>query len=238
MDLPSNLTSKKFTTECISSATDPNLAYISAIYKGSDNYKLSVCKFDFKANSAKVISETIDNDHIKNIKKSVDEAYKKTGDLALGEVFQFEVQHMAEYNGTIVVSFGDRGSQDPPYQLIQSTIINGYDEDLNQKFQQVMPSSTVYGPTSNIETGYYYRDNKLCVTANTGNMRFRTLYGQLDLSTGKWITLRKLEKEKIDGSDFLTGNNLWYKDSFVLIYVPFKNGYNSRIDLSIQQNSY
>lgn len=69
-------------------------------------------------------------------------------------------------------------------------------------------------------------------------MKFSTLYGLLDLSTGKWLTFKKLEKKKIDGSDYLTAYNLWYKDNFGLIYVPFKHSLSSNIDLSAQLNNY
>lgn len=196
-----------------------------------------MCKFDFKSNSAKVVSEAIDNDLIKSIKKSTDETYKKTGDLAFGKLFDFEVKHMAEYGGVITVSFGDKWAQES-YQIEGSTIINGYDEEMNQKFQQVMATNTVYGPTSNTKPDYHFQDNKLCMTANTGNIKLSTIYGQLDLNTGKWITFKKLEKSKIDGSDFITDHNLWYPDSFILIYVPFTHSFGSKINLSMQQNSY
>ncbi|MBS1528213.1 MAG: hypothetical protein JST19_21385 [Bacteroidetes bacterium] len=58
------------------------------------------------------------------------------------------------------------------------------------------------------------------------------------MNTGKWITYKRLEKGKIDGSDFITNHNLWYKDNFALIYVPFTHSFGSKIDLSIQQNPY
>ncbi|MGN6640950.1 MAG: hypothetical protein ACTHJ8_18715, partial [Mucilaginibacter sp.] len=156
MDLPKKLYSPKLTAKCISSAKDMNVVYLAADYKGSDDFKLAICKFDFGNNSSKVVNEIITREHIRDIKKKVDETYKKIGDLSFGgKVFDFEVKNLADFGGTITVSFGDHWDFNN-YQIEGSTIINGYDEDLNQKFQQVMASNTVYGPSSDVATVYYY----------------------------------------------------------------------------------
>ncbi|MBS1528212.1 MAG: hypothetical protein JST19_21380 [Bacteroidetes bacterium] len=159
--LPEKIHEPELSTAGISSASDADVAYLSSYYRDANkDYKLTLCKFDFKNNSSKAVSETNDRDHLKEIKKTVDESYRKLGYLTFGELFEFEVKHMEECGNTIIVSIGDRWARDA-YQNEGSTIINGYDEDLNQKFRQVVPTWTTHGGTSNTATGYYYHDSKL-----------------------------------------------------------------------------
>ncbi|HVS90708.1 MAG TPA: hypothetical protein VHE59_01665 [Mucilaginibacter sp.] len=238
LNLPEKLHEPELSTACISAASDPDVVYLSSYYRDSNkDYKLTLCKFDFKNNSSKSVSETNDGDHLKELKKTVDESYRKLGFLTFGKLFDFEVNHMAEYGGVITIAIGDSWALNN-YQNEGSVIIAGYDEDMNQKFEQVVPIWTTGGPTSNTAMGYYFHDNKLCITANTGNTRFATIYAELDLNAGKWIRYKRLEKAKIDGSDFITNHNLWYKNNFALIYVPFTHFLHGKVDLSLQQNAY
>lgn len=220
------------------SSSDPDVAYFSLVHKNLNrDYELSVCKLDFNTNSGKIVNEVLTKDHLKSIEKNFSTTDKKIDHPDMGAGFLFVVKHLEVYDGVVLVSFEASFGQDH-YAVENATILNAYDKDLNLKFQQVLPNITVHGLTSAIAVDYYHSGNNLYLIANTGNMKFYTLYGQLDLASGKWIKLQRIEKEKIDSSDYTNDRNLWYKDGFILIYMPFTNGLLSKVDLSLQLNAY
>ncbi|HWD89433.1 MAG TPA: hypothetical protein VG367_14980 [Mucilaginibacter sp.] len=239
VDMPEQTKTDEITYGSACSSMDPNVAYFGLMHKNpSKDLELTVCKVDFTANSGKIVNEILTKSHVKTIEKSfippdkIDKAY-------IGSEYFFVLKHMWEYDGTLSVVYGGKYQEGNGYWIENSAIINGYDKDLNQSFQQVLPNRTTFALTSHATAGFYHNsNNNLCVVVNTGNMTFDTMFGQLDLATGKWVKLKMLEKKKITSSDFTPPTDLWYKDSFILIYQPFTHGLDAKVDLDLQLNSF
>jgi hypothetical protein len=222
----------------IPSESEKDIAYFSIIHQNPQkDYELSVCKLDFNKRVSKLVNEVLSNSHLKAIEKAFIKPDKKLDDANIGSADFLVVKHMGHYDGTLIVTYGADFIKDN-YRIQYSSVINGYDNDLNLKYQQVMPTKTVYGPTGDASASFCHNGDKISMTANEGNMLFHTIYGQMDLNTGKWLKLQRLDKDKLDRSDFVTPHNLWYKDNFTLIYVPFKNGVNGKLNFSLQSNPY
>lgn len=129
---------------------------------------------------------------------------------------------------------GDRGL----ITYLSAIVINGYGGDLDQKFQRVFPVTKVTGFTSFTVVRFYYDNGDIYLLSDNDGTNFHTLYGQLDLNTGKWVKPQKLEKGKIDSTDSVQEYNLWYKDSFIAIYQSLTRFLNSTVDISLKVNLY
>lgn len=238
IDMPAKWDHDKTTYSYATSATDPNVVYFSVIHKNpAKDVELTVCKLDFNNNTGKSTNEPLTRAHLKSIEKSFVSPNSKLDNADIGSPEVLHIKGTENYDGVLVVTYGTSFSRFNSI-MEEATVINGYDADLNPKFQQVMPTFISFAPTEYPGLGYHAYNHTLYVTANNGSPRFKTLLGQLDLGTGKWLRLEQLGKDKIDGSDYITGNNLWYPGNFILIYVPFTSLWNGRVDLSMQLNSY
>jgi hypothetical protein len=238
LDMRTGSSSEQITFNCTASATENNVAYFSIIHRNPQkDYELSICKLDFKQGQAKLVNQPLLNDHLKSIEKAFVRPDKKLDNPNVGHADFLVLKTIADYDGTLIITYGAdffKGN----YHIQNSSVIDGYDKDLKLKYEQVMPNETTYGPTGNLSASIYREGDKMYMITNYGDMTYYTIYGQMDLNTGKWLKLQRLEKEKLSKSDFVTPHNLWYKDNFLLFYVPFKNGLNSKLDFSLQSNPY
>ncbi|HVV55949.1 MAG TPA: hypothetical protein VHC47_11510, partial [Mucilaginibacter sp.] len=161
------------------SETEKDVAYFSILHRNlQKQYELSVCRLDFSQGKGKMVNEELSNDHLKSIEKAFVRPDKELDDAYVGKGDFLVVKHMADYGGTLIVTYGADFFRDN-YRIQNSSVINAYDKDLNLKFQQVMPSVTVYAPTGNASASFHNEGDKMYMVANYGNMKYYTIYGQL-----------------------------------------------------------
>jgi hypothetical protein len=219
------------------SPTAPNTVYFGMLHKNPEkDMELSVIKADFNTNTSKVVSEVLKKEHVKAIEKSSAPLDKKIKKAEIdGNYDSFAIHYIAEYKGLLILTFNDyflssfAGTTYPNYT---ATVINAYSTDLVPKFQQVLPT---WGNIPFVD--YHFSDNDMSTISNFGYVSFDTHYAQLDLGTGAWVKMQKLDKNKISGGDFASAANLWYKNSVVLVYQPLTHSSDPNVNISLQQNS-
>lgn len=200
------------------SATDRNVFYFASLVRNADHdAELTVGKMDFNNKSLQTVNEIFDSKHLRAIEKDHVPSDKNLERPDVGVKMGMEVQHIQEYNGTIVVSVANTETPgNESYAVEQSIIINGYDLNLKQKFQQVMPSSYRY--SHNLDECYYFMDNSLYLTANNGKFKVNTYWGKLDLTTGNWVKLMQLPKPELNKYAY-SGDVLYFKNGFIIPYM-------------------
>jgi hypothetical protein len=204
------------------SSNDQNIAYFASVHKNYDkDRELTVCKLDFTTRTSQIVNEVLDGKHIRSIEKNYSPFDKKLDKPDVGGGSYMAVRYMEEYNGTLLVTFSEhyiasigKGGFFKEYSLI----INGYDLNLKQKFQQILPSLSESTPHL-LYTGYHFINNALYVIANTGERKRSTFYGQLDLSTGNWLKLEILPRKGIENYEYSDKNVLWFTNGFIVPYM-------------------
>lgn len=209
------------------SDADRNVLYMALVHPNqNDDRQLTVSKFDFGNHTVNATSEVFSKQHTKEIENAYvpfDKDLKKP-EIGPGGLTE---KYIKESHGTLLVVLSKSNSSqsyDPTNQSYHGTgwqdshIINGYDLNLNPKFQQVMPT---------------YR-NGLTFSAHGQNNSFYIhsgdLFGQLDLSTGKWLKLRKTSK--------LGQRVMWFTNDFIIPYRESSGIHAGVSDVSLQLNNY
>jgi hypothetical protein len=107
-------------------------------------------------------------------------------------------------------------------------VINCYDTDLKQRFQQVMP--VIYKCDRELATGFEFSENDVKILSNGG---FGPAYGQLDLSTGKWLKLELLSNHEISDA-----NAIWFNDNFVVPFLRERGQSHPKYNIDLGLNNY
>ncbi|MBK0378383.1 hypothetical protein [Mucilaginibacter segetis] len=229
----------------IPSKLNSNVVYYSVIYKNQDNdTELGVGKFDFQNNGKDFVKEVYDKQTMKAIKKNYISINKKIDDPDMGNSGKLKILYADEYNDKLFVTLSTvnhiSSSISGGWYVGQDAhIINCYDQNLKRNFQQVLPSRYIY-PAQLLETGSHFQKQKLYIVANnrSGNT-INGLYAVLDINTGKWEKMEILPKKHIDKTDYVEGLSiLWFNNNFVIPYFSLKGLMRSKLNISLQQNTY
>ncbi|RFZ90836.1 hypothetical protein D0C36_17955 [Mucilaginibacter conchicola] len=224
------------------SDVDNNVLYYGMFFRSQDKQMvLNIGKFDFATNKKEYSNEVFTKDHLKQIKKNFVPIDKKIDENDAGDARGFGIKYINEIDGKLIVSFAansqlvsNRGS----YFMEATTIINGYDKNLQPKFQVLLPSKSG-SPHRTLETGYHFVNNKLHIISNSTEHSNSGLYAVLDVNTGNWDKMAYLSKKHLNKDDFSDGPNiLWFKDCFLVPYFDPKGWTQSSYNIALQQNTY
>jgi hypothetical protein len=189
---------------------DRNKIYYAVIYKNTNkNPELNVGKFDFINGKESSATEEFNKKEEKRLKKSYVGINKKIDDADFSS-FQVELKYANEMNGKLVVALASHSeytSTKGSVTIDYATLINGYDLELNQKFQQLMPIKSS-NPFIKLYNGYYITNDKLNILSNYTSSMMNGHYqalSVLDLNTGTWDKMDILSKKHINNGDFADG---------------------------------
>jgi hypothetical protein len=222
-----------------------SVLYYSLMYKDLTNkeMELGIGKLDFSSGKKQFVNEVFSKDHIKSLEKAFVPVNKKMDKPDLGSPKNLGVRGIGENNGHLVISLSSRSSSQGTmgvWEQESSTLLNGYDTDLNLKYQQFIPSGYSF-PNRLLPSGYYFNKNKLFVISNDkqGMTTMFATYGVLDLTSGKWDKMIWLSKKKISNSDFAGSSSvLWYSNGLIVPYLDIKSGIGTtKYNITLQQNS-
>ena len=183
------------------SPTDNNVVYCALTHSNPNNdHELTVGKFNFNKHSGQIVNEVYDKKYVRTIEHNFVPFDKKLDKPIIGFDNEYlNVRYIEEYNGTLLVTLSEWSSDRlsagtfPIGDL--SIVINGYDLNLKQKLQQVFPIH--YGFYFPFFVAYHTDNNSLYVVANTATRGLVPLYGQLDLNTGNWFKMEKLDSHPL-----------------------------------------
>ncbi len=217
------------------SSTDQNVVYFAAAHKNSNrDRELTVCKINFNNKTCQLTSEPLEGKQFRSIEKNYVPFDKKLDKPTIDGGEYMAVRFVAENNGILIVAFADESIQESASKFFRdnSIIINGYDVNLKQKFQKIMPSLSDWQRA--LHADYHFENNSLYVIANTGKRSKETIYGQLDLTTGNWLKQEMLDRKGIGTQEFTDKNILWFTNGFIVPYADLKNAitYKKVIDLA------
>lgn len=224
---------------------DQNKAYYAIIYKNKDkNTELNIGKFDFSSGKEYFVTEDLTKKELKKLEKSFVKVNKKINDPELSS-YQIELKYVNEINGKLIVALADFSQisyNGTTMNMDYGILINGYDSDLNQKFQQIMPVKSS-NPFIKLNSGYHITNDKLNIVSNYTSGMFN-MHGQalgiLDLNAGTWDKMDILSKKLINNSDFIDGNGvMWFGNSYIVPYCNPKSMVSYfRSEITLQQNQY
>lgn len=210
---------------------DRNILYLALTHDNHNNDReLYMGKFDFSTNTAQSTSEVFTGKHIRAMENSFVQVSPQFEKPNIGSQKKaIIVRYFQEHDGRLIVVaseyFEETSSSNtsgiPIFgvgytvtsYLEKALIINGYDQNLKQQFQQLMP---VYydgrGPST---TGVTFHENRLKIISNNegeNSDRFPA-YGELDLSTGKWLNMVLLKGGQQYTAD---AHIIWFTNSFIV----------------------
>jgi hypothetical protein len=230
--------------QLLASVSNNNVLYYGVTYLNQDNdAELGIGKFDFSTGKKFFVTEAFDKAHVKTLQKTFVPVNKKIDDADLGSRDNLHLRYLAETGGVLVAALTSRSSRSGSqgmWMIENAVLINGYDESLKTKFQQILPSSYVV-PNILLPLGYHVAKNKFYVVDNNkhGINTLNAVYGCLDVSTGKWDKMDELSKKKIANPDWSSGSAiLWFADSYVIPYFSPKGLMQNKFDITLQQNNY
>jgi hypothetical protein len=218
-----------------------DVLYYSLMYKNpaSKEMELGIGKLDFSDGKKQFVTEVFSKNHIKSLEKAFVPVNKKMDKPDLKEAKNLGIKEIREDNGRLVIAltatrfvdgWGEEGS----------TLLNGYDGELNLKFQQFIPAGYTF-PHRLLSSSYHFSNNKLSVVSNDkrGQVTVFATYAVLDLTSGQWDKMIWLSKKKISNSEFVGGESvLWYGNNFIVPYLDTRTGItNVKYDITLQQNS-
>ncbi|HEY4195666.1 MAG TPA: hypothetical protein VGM63_09020 [Mucilaginibacter sp.] len=222
------------------SAENANVLFYAIIApnKNKDD-QLTVSKLDFNNHTTQSVTEVLDRKHIKEIEKAYVPFDKKLDkpDISFrrGQHAGLNVKHVEEYNGTLLVAWSYSGiipgnMNSYTYQD-NALVINGYSPDLKPKLQQVLPILFNGHPMS---SAFHAANNSLYVITSTSVPKDFSVFGQLDINSGKWL---KLEPLPLDKKHFANKDVCWFKESLVVpmmrpvgLLPPLKEDFDLQLD--------
>ena len=209
------------------SDTNRNVLYMALVHPNANKDKeLTVSKFDFGNHTVNTTSEVFSKQHVKEIENAYVPFNKDLKKLDIGPSGLTE-KYIKEWNGTLLVVLTESESArfvDPingkfsGVSRQDSHIINGYDTNLSPKFQQLMPTYN-----NGLTFSAHGRNNSIYI--HSGN-----LFGQLDLSSGRWQKLQKTSK--------IGSKVMWFTSDFI---IPYRGPSGIRAgvsDVNLQLNNY
>jgi hypothetical protein len=210
------------------SEADRNILYLSIGHTNKDDDReIITAKFNFATRLAQATTQVFTHKHVKEVEKSYVPVNNDFPAANLGSAKkQMRVDYVAEQNGKLITVSAEIYSV--ALNNVQTfygggLVISCYDSDLKQLFQQVMPVS--YSREIPLTTGYALGTNQLKIVSNSG---YASTFGQLDLSTGKWLKLAWIKADAHDSDKHV----IWFTDTFIVPYVhPRAFGSKYNIDL-------
>ncbi len=226
------------------SSVHPDVVYYGTSYSTeNENAELGIGKLDFAGGKKLFVTETFDRDHVKALEKSFVKINKKADDVDLGARKGLHIRYLAEVNGTVIATVTSRHFESSSYgswDCENSVLVNGYDENLATRFQQILPANYKY-PNRFLPVAYHIAKNKMYVISNekSGLTTITGIYGCLDLASGTWEKMLALSKKHISDSDYSNGAAaMWFADSFAVAYIARKTLRPNSFDIVLQQNAY
>lgn len=225
------------------SEEDRNALYYSLLYLNPDkNPILGIGKLDFQSNKTFYTNQLLDKSALKSIRKNFTPINKEFDDVDLGNPNGMAIKYMEENDGNIIVATASNtyySSSSGVMVKENNMLLNVYDKDLKMKFQQVIPVNSMYNRS--LTTGFNIAKDHLYIVSNQhkGLRSDISVFGSLNLNTGKWDKMEYLSKKHIDSSDFSDGSFvLWFADKYVVPYCSPKLLAPSKYDLTLQMNNY
>ena len=234
----------KIVISIATSLADGDVAYFALMHKNlSGDRELTVGKLDFKAKVGIVNNQVFTGQYFKSIEKNYAFPDKEFSKPDLGYKSDLDVRHLEEFNGTLVTTLSDRtsisnsGNNSQSYEEEYASIINGYDFNLKQKFQQVLPIFCKYPYT--LETDYHVNGNFLYILSNIGKGKLSMLYAQLDLINGSWKKLEKLSKDELGSqSSYAVNTTIWFDRNFLITFMRPHGFLAGKDVIDLQSNDY
>jgi hypothetical protein len=213
------------------SQEDRNTLYMALAHKNQNSDReLYLAKFDFAANTSQTATEVFTGKHLRAIEKSFVPLDGQFGEPNIGsQKKELTVRYLKENNGRLIVAasefFEEQNTTttgrvgvvtvglttNTHYE--KALIINCYDQSLKQQFQQLMP--VYYEGKVPSASAFHFHENMLqVVSSNVGQDADRyPAYGELDLTTGKWLNLAMLK-----GDDRYTADEhvIWFPHLFIV----------------------
>lgn len=221
-----------------------NVLYYSMIYLNENkDPELGIGKLDFGTSKNLFVTQVIDKKVLKAVKKSFIPANKSIDDVDFGNTKGMNIKYVNEVSGKLIITMASNMSVSGGYGSAlyeNSLLLNVCDENLNLKFQQVLPANSKY-PNKALTTSYHISGNKLYLVANAkkGLAANVCIYGALNLNTGKWEAMDYLSKKHIDNNNFSEGSSvLWYDNNYIVPYFDPKGLMDSKYNVTLQLNNY
>ncbi|WP_100342635.1 hypothetical protein [Mucilaginibacter auburnensis] len=222
-----------------------NIINLALLYNNEKGFpQLGIGRMDFSNNQKKFVTQVFDKATLNAFKKSFQPVNKDLDNVDFGLPEAMTIQHIEEVNGNIVAAVAanwfQTSSRGITVHITSSVIINSYDQNLNLKFQQVLPT-TGFHVSDVLTVAFHVRKNELDVLANTKNGMASNAcaYAALDLNTGKWVKMYKLSKKKIPAFAYSRGSSaLWYADRFVVPYFSLVTYSYVKNNIDLQSNFY
>lgn len=237
---PNNNGSLSSTILFATSKTKPNELYYTIMYLNEDkDPELMLGKMDFIAKTKKSITQVFKRSDIKALEKTFVPVNKKLEDPDIGSPRSLELRNFVKSDNKVIITLGGEYIYTQSYSSFvegMSLLINGYDDDLQLKFQQFLPTNYRY--PERLSAGLHVINDKLYVAGNAKKGGGTVgVYGVLDLNNGQWDSMDYLLKKNIKG--YLDASDiLWYGKGFIAPYMQAHGMFGIKYNLGFQQNNY
>jgi hypothetical protein len=228
------------------SAANPDVVYYATTYSNQDNdAELGVGKMNFSDGKKAFVTEAFNRDHVKTLEKSFVTINKKADDVNLGMRSALHIRNLGEAGGTLIATVTSQHFQSSSigsgvWSVENSVLVNGFDENLGTRFQQILPANYGY-PNRFLPIGYFATKDKFYCIGNekSGLATENGIFGCLDLASGKWEKMQVLSKKHLDNGAYVNGNAvMWFANSFAVPYIALKGLSQGNMDITLQQNGY
>lgn len=223
------------------SKTKPDDLFYTLLYLNEDkDPELILGKMDFTAKTKKSITQVFKKADIKALEKTFVPVNKKLEYPDIGSPKSLEIKNVVKTDNKLIITLGGEYSVITNYGSYvngMSLLLNVFDDDLQPKFQQFLPTNYYY-PGRSLPAGFHVINNKLYVAGNTKKGGGTVgVYGVLDLDNGQWDSMDYLIKKNIKG--YLDAINiLWYEKGFIAPYMQVPGYFYTKYNLGFQQNDY
>lgn len=223
------------------SVKNQDQVFFSVLYKNPDNYQeLTVSKLDFVKKTSTPVTEVFTRTHLKELEKAYQPVNKKLDKPFNISDRDLEVRGISELKDRVLVFMSSRSSTSSTinpgavYVSEGSFIINGYDLDLNLKYNQLFPSGYAIPGFTYLGIGYHKDGDNIHVVAPY--KKDGAIYGTMNISTGDWSDMVQLPKKKLSGTDFPVADKIfWFDGGFTLPYTRQRGMTKVNQDISLQQ---
>jgi hypothetical protein len=218
----------------VPSGTDRDILYLSIAHDNADDDReITTAKFNFGTHQAQVRNEVFTHKHVKEVEKSYVPANGDFPGVNLGTAKkQMEVRYLATHGGKLITVSSEEFTlvtNNIPTLYGFALMITCYDSDLKTVSRQLMPVQYTR-ESDQLTTGYSVSEDDLKIVTNDNRL---SVFGQLDLSTGKWLKLVKLTADGGDSDKHI----IWFDDNFI---VPFmhQRSFGSKYNIDLSLYSY
>ncbi|WP_457131184.1 hypothetical protein [Mucilaginibacter sp. UYNi724] len=207
--------------------------------------ELGIGKLNFATSKKTYVVQILDRNNLKTLKKAFVPVTKDIDDIDFGDIRLMEVKFMSETSGRLIVAVASTytdavGSSNNShiifYRCQGTLLINGFDHNLQLKYQQFLPANSSYSDIW-LKTGYHISNNKLYIVANHKKSSPYGVYGILDVASGKWDKMERLSKKNLGSRSYSAGESiLWFDNNFIVPYYSPKM-FSPKSDISLQLNA-